>query len=56
MDDTDTPQLQGHVLLRSVQKFSCVPGRKFDEFVKVRRPKKKVIALIPKVQIFSVFN
>jgi hypothetical protein len=41
MDDTVTPQLQGHVLLRSVEKLSCVPGRKFDEFVNVRRHKGK---------------
>jgi hypothetical protein len=41
MDDTVTPQLQGQTLLRSAEKFSWVPGRKFDEFVKVCQPKKK---------------
>ena len=37
MDDTVTPQLQGHVRLRSAEKVSWAPGRKFDEFVNVRQ-------------------
>jgi len=35
MDDTVTPQLQGHVLVRSAEKVTLVPGRKFDEFVNI---------------------
>jgi hypothetical protein len=52
-DDTVTPQLQGHVLLRSAEKFSWVPGRKFDEFVKVRRPKKKQLLSFLKFNYFQ---
>jgi len=49
-----TPHLQGHVLVRSAEKFSLVPGRKFDEFVNIRQTKKNQLLSFLKFIYFQV--